>query len=103
MKLTQITKVAALSVSPLVLLLAGGSYAQDHHPILDQAANKVIAKYQNATCQQLWMERANKQPPTPEQAKVIAFLKSDPQMRTVFINKVAAPIANKMFECGMIP
>jgi len=30
-------------------------------------------------------------------------LKTDPQMRTVFINKVAAPIANKMFECGLIP
>jgi hypothetical protein len=35
--------------------------------------------------------------------KAIQFLKTDPQMRTVFINKVAAPIANKMFECGLIP
>jgi hypothetical protein len=35
--------------------------------------------------------------------KAIAFLKSNPQMRNIFINKVAAPIANKMFECGMIP
>ena len=35
--------------------------------------------------------------------RVIAMLKSDPQMRQAFINKVAAPIANKMFECGMIP
>jgi hypothetical protein len=24
-------------------------------------------------------------------------------MREQFLNKVAAPIANKMFECGMIP
>jgi hypothetical protein len=24
-------------------------------------------------------------------------------MRAAFINKIAAPIANKMFECGMIP
>ena len=24
-------------------------------------------------------------------------------MRAHFLNKVAAPIANKMFECGMIP
>jgi len=24
-------------------------------------------------------------------------------MRAVFINKVAPPIANKMFECGIIP
>jgi hypothetical protein len=49
------------------------------------------------------MEKANKQPPTPEQARAVMFLKSDPQIRTMFINKVAAPIANKMFECGMIP
>jgi hypothetical protein len=27
----------------------------------------------------------------------------DPQMRTEFLNRVAAPIANKLFECGMIP
>jgi hypothetical protein len=24
-------------------------------------------------------------------------------MRAVFIDKVAAPIANKMFECGLLP
>jgi hypothetical protein len=24
-------------------------------------------------------------------------------MRAEFVNRVAAPIANKMFECGMIP
>ena len=31
------------------------------------------------------------------------MLRNDPQMRTAFINKVAAPIVNKMFECGLIP
>jgi hypothetical protein len=76
---------------------------QDQHPILDQVATKVIQKYQTATCQQLWAERAQKAPPTPAEQKAIQFLKSDPQMRTLFLNKVAAPIANKMFECGMIP
>jgi hypothetical protein len=24
-------------------------------------------------------------------------------MRALFLNKIAAPVANKMFECGMIP
>ena len=43
------------------------------------------------------------QPPTPQEVKAVQFLRSDPQMRVVFINKVAAPIANKMFDCGMIP
>jgi len=77
--------------------------SQEQHPILDQVANKVIQKYQTATCQQLWVERAQKAPPTPAEAKAIEFLHSDPQMRALFLNKVAAPIANKMFECGMIP
>jgi hypothetical protein len=103
MKLSRITKVACLVVSPLLLALAGGTYAQDQHPVLDQVANKVIQKYQTSTCQQLWAERANKQPPTPAEQKAIQFLKGDPQMRALFINKVAAPVANKMFECGMIP
>jgi hypothetical protein len=66
-------------------------------------ANKVIQKYQTATCQQLWQERANKTPPTPQEQKVIQFLKNDAQMRALFLDKVAAPIANKMFECGLIP
>jgi hypothetical protein len=33
----------------------------------------------------------------------IQALKGDAQMREAFINKIAAPIANKIFECGMIP
>jgi hypothetical protein len=86
-------------------VLAGvvGIEGQDQHPILDQAANKVITKYQTASCQQLWAERANKTPPTPTQQEAIQFLQNNPQMRALFINKVAAPIANKLFECGMIP
>jgi hypothetical protein len=35
--------------------------------------------------------------------RAVEVLRNDPQMRTVFLNQVAAPIANKLFECGMIP
>ena len=73
------------------------------YPIMDGVANKVIAKYQGSSCEQLWIKKSEKAPPTPEEVKAITFLKSDPQMRAAFINKIAAPIANKMFECGMIP
>ena len=34
--------------------------------------------------------------------EAIQMLRSDPQLSATFINKVAAPIANKMFACGMI-
>jgi hypothetical protein len=93
----------AMSLACVLLTGVVRIEGQDQHPILDQVANKVIQKYQTATCQQLWAERAQKAPPTPAEARAIQFLHSDPQMRTLFLNKVAAPIANKMFECGMIP
>lgn len=96
-------KAIATFLSCLLLATVVRIEGQDQHPILDQAANKVIQKYQTATCQQLWAERQQHAPPTPAEAKAIQFLHSDPQMRTLFINKVAAPVANKLFECGMIP
>jgi hypothetical protein len=103
MKLSRISKLACLLISPLALTLATGTYAQDQYPILDKVAAKVVLKYTSSSCEQLWQKKAQPQPPSPQEQKAIQFLKTDPQMRTVFINKVAAPIANKMFECGLIP
>jgi hypothetical protein len=34
---------------------------------------------------------------------MVQLLRGDPQARTAFLDKVAGPIVNKMFECGMIP
>jgi hypothetical protein len=84
------------------LLLAGVARAQyGQHPLLDKAADKVIQKYQNSSCEQLLQER--QQPKSQREQEAVNFLRSDPQMRAMFINRVAAPVANKMFECGMIP
>jgi len=83
-----------------VWLLAGVAGAQDY-PIMNLVADKVIQKYQQATCEQLWQEKGKPKPEMEE--RVINLLRNDLQMRTAFINKVAATIANKMFECGMIP
>ena len=79
---------------------AGMVYAQQF-PILDNVANKVVQKYQSSSCEQLWQKKG--QPKSPEEQRVIGLLKSDPAMRTEFINRVAAPVLNKMFDCGMIP
>jgi len=79
--------------------VAGIAAAQ--YPILDLIADRVVQKYQNSSCEQLWQKRG--EPKSPEEQRIVGLLKNDPQMRTAFIDKVAAPIANKMFECGMIP
>ncbi|HEV3110350.1 MAG TPA: hypothetical protein VGY99_07630 [Candidatus Binataceae bacterium] len=82
-----------------VLLLGGVANAQ--YPILDRIADKVVQKYQNSSCQELWQKRG--QPKSEREQRAVQMLRGDPQMRAAFINRVAGPIANKMFECGMIP
>ncbi len=82
------------------LLFAGVAAAQQY-PLMDMMADRVIQRYREASCEQLWERRGK---PKPEEEKnLIQLMRGDPQMRTAFINKIAAPVANKMFECGMVP
>jgi hypothetical protein len=83
----------------MTLLYLGVAGAQ--HPAMDMAAEKIVQKYQSSTCDQLLEKRS--QPKSPREQQMVQMLRDNPQLRTEFINKVAAPIANKMFECGMIP
>ena len=90
----------------LLLLDIGLASAQgSQYPVMEKMAQKVVEKYQTSSCQQLAQEKS--QPPTGKKAQMadraVQMLRNDPQMRTEFLNRVAAPIANKMFECGMIP
>ncbi len=94
-------RLCLFAAGPVLLLFAGAANAQ--YPILDRVAQKVIQKYQNSSCEQLWKKRSERQPPSQEEMRAIRFLQNNPDMRTYFINQVAAPIANKMFECGLIP
>ena len=87
-----------LALAP-ALFFAGFALAQ--YPIADMVANNVVQKYQFANCEQLWVQKG--QPKTAQEQEMIQMLRNDPQIRTYFINKVAGPIVNKMFECGMIP
>ena len=74
-------------------------------PIVDKIAARIVQKYQTSRCEQLWQERAESKnkPKSQEEQNLIAILRSNTQMRQAFIGKVAAPVADKMFECGMIP
>jgi hypothetical protein len=87
-----------------VLLWANFATAQQY-PMVDAAAGRLVQKYQQSSCEQLWQQRAQKQqrPKSPNEERAIQTMRDNPQMRAEFINRVAAPIANKMFECGMIP
>ncbi len=94
-------KRSRLLVLGLAILYVSGVDAQ--YPMMDMVANRVIQKYQSSTCEQLWQGKAAKKQPTQQEQDAIQALRNDPQMRAAFFNKVAVPIATKMFECGMIP
>jgi hypothetical protein len=84
----------------LPALLFAGTVSADY-PLMNIVADKVIDKYQGASCEQLWEQKAK--PGSDEEKNLIQLLKDDPQMRTKFIDKIAAPVVNKMFACGMVP
>jgi len=93
------TKRISFLMLAILVLFTGVASAQD--AILNMIAGKVVQRYQQATCEQLWQKKG--QPKSPEEQEAIQKLRANPRLREEFINRIAAPIANKMFECGMIP
>lgn len=95
--------LAALAIG-LSAMCASSANAQQY-PMLDSLADKVIQKYQSSSCAELAAQRAA--PPTGRREemkeRVVQKMREDPGMRQAFINRVAAPIANKLFECQLIP
>jgi hypothetical protein len=83
-----------------VVLFAGAACAQDY-PILNMVADRVIQKYQGFSCEQVWQEK--EKPKGDMEKNLIQMLRENPQMRQVFIDKIAPVVVNKMFECGMVP
>ena len=81
--------------------------------LLDTAANFVIEKYQKASCEEVAQMQPQSQSAPGSQtdagkkgelpAKALELLQKNPEIRQEFINRVAGPIANKMFECNLIP
>ena len=89
------------TVFAMLAALTAVSVSGSQYPLLDMVAQKVIQRYEQSTCEQLWEARGK--PKSAEEQNLLKILQDDPQMRTVFLNEVAGPVANKMFSCGMIP
>lgn len=91
-------------IRPLMLaaaLTVAGAAAAQQSMLLDYAADQMIQKFKTSSCEQLKAAKAT--PPTDKAKEAAEFLRNDAQAREAFVKKVAAPVLNKMFECGMIP
>jgi hypothetical protein len=84
------------------MLLAGMVEARAQgYPMVDKVAQRVVEKYQSSSCAELAAKRG--QPPSRAEQRAVEIMRGDPGMRAAFIDRVAAPIANKLFECHLIP
>jgi hypothetical protein len=81
------------------LIVAGAVAAQGM--LVNDAADKVIKKYQAASCDQLKAQKTES--PTEKEKIALDLLRDDPKARVAFVDKIAAPVLNKMFECSIIP
>jgi hypothetical protein len=94
-----VSKSIGAAVFVSVMFVAGAVAAQDM--LVDVAADRVIKKFESATCDQLKAQR--KEPPSEKEKIAMDLLRDDPKARVAFIDKIAAPVLNKMFECSIIP
>jgi hypothetical protein len=92
-------KLYGVAVFVAALVVAGAVAAQGM--LVDAAADKVIAKYQAASCDQLKAQKS--EPPTEKEKIALDLLREDSKARVAFVDKIAAPVLNKMFECSLIP
>ena len=92
-------KLIGSAVLVSVVVLAGAVAAQG--VLVDAAADKVIKKYEGTSCDQLKALKA--EAPSEREKIALDLLKADPKARVAFVDKIAAPVLNKMFECNMIP
>ena len=61
----------------------------------------MVQKYRSSSCDQLKaMRRAG---PSLREKATLAYLRNDDQARISLINKIAVPVANRIFVCGVFP
>jgi len=92
-------RVVVIVLAVIVVVVAGGWASRGM--VLNFAADEAIKKFQGATCEQLKAQKD--EPPSMMKKAAVWFLRAEPQARVAFIDKIAAPVLNKMIECGMAP
>jgi hypothetical protein len=103
---------ASFAVAAFALLAAAAAQpgvAQVRQQIADKAAtdagNKFVAKIAGESCADFaaTMAQMKGQGAGASPSPMAAKLKANTQARTTFVNIVAAPLMNKMIDCGMMP
>ncbi len=77
----------------------------EKYPIMEKVAEKIVHKYETSSCEELKEERGKPKSEKKEEMeeRVVHLLREDAEMRKAFLDKVAAPITNKLLDWDLIP
>ena len=92
-------RIVLILVAVIAIVAAAGWVSRGR--LVDLAGDEVIRKFQSASCEQL--KAAKDEPSSLTRKAALMFLHSDKEVRVAFIDRIAAPVLNKMIECGMAP
>ncbi len=96
------TMTKQLNLIVMALVISGASYAavqSQRHTPSDQFAAQLVEKYARSSCEELAASLGEKE---FAELRSVDELHNDTTARRRFVNRVAAPIVNKLFECGLI-
>jgi hypothetical protein len=84
----------------ILVVVVGGAWVSRGKAV-DFAADEVVKKFSSLSCEQL--AAAKNEPPGMVKKVAIGLMHDDAKVREAFIDRVAAPVLNKMIECGLAP
>ena len=72
--------------------------------IVDDVANTMVSSIQSDSCADFAaMLKKRKSNSSSKSGRASGMMKSDPEARQRFVNKVAGPMLNKMIDCDLLP
>ncbi len=86
----------------MALVISGAFYAavqSQRYTPNDKLAAQLVEKYARSSCEDLAASLGEKE---WAELRGVEALHNDTNARRQFVNRVAAPIVNKLFECGLI-
>jgi hypothetical protein len=101
--------IAAAAIAIIASTTALPGSADVRQNLMDKAAtsaaNQFVSKIQVESCPDfdVTMAQMKNKSATATPNPMSAKLKSNTEARTTYVNIVAAPLLNKMIDCGMIP
>ena len=89
-----------VSIAVAVASLCVAGFAGGQEMILNMVAQKVVSRYQTASCEQLWQRRAS---PSRRRRSGPSISCATTRRRAPSSSTRSPDGVNKMFECGMVP